>query len=182
MSYGKAFNKGSRVFNYRKIEKIFTLFALMVCCLTLTAISIFFKFGWESILLFLPLIFGVILTYKCYPNYKKTLKSFVDFILYFSSSITAIVYIIISTNIFEVLGENLKTYSAIIFLVLYLIAIITVVKCCVSYCDAVEAYRDETDKHIVQHDLKTAQLKSDSKLSTSSKFSMVIMALYILLK
>ena len=127
MIYGKAINKGLYVFNYNKKEKIFTLFIIMLCCLTLTVISIIFNFGWKSTLLFLPLFFGVILTYKCYPNYKKSLKSSVDFILYFSSSITAIVYIIKSASIFKLLGQNLKMHPETIFSALYFIAIVTVI-------------------------------------------------------
>lgn len=69
-----------------------------------------------------------------------------------------------------------------IFSVLYFIAIITVIKCCVSYCDAVEAYRDETNKHIVQQDLNNAQLIDEKKLNASSKISIVIIAIYLLFK
>lgn len=170
------------MFNYNKKEKTFTVILLLLCLVILTSISYIFKFRWKSILLFLPLFFGIYITYKSYPNYKKTLKSFVDFILYFSSSITAIAYIIIHAPIFDVLGKSFKINSSMIFLLLYFIAIITVIKCCVSYCDAVEAYRDETNNHISKNEKNRVYIPREEKERIDTKAGLMAFLLYLLLK
>lgn len=182
MKYGKAPNRGLHVFNYNRKEKTLTVILLLLVLVILTSISYIFKFGCKSTLLFLPLFFGIFITYKSYPNYKKTLKSVVDFILYFSSSITAIAYIIIHEKIFDVLGKSFEINSIMIFLLLYFIAIITVIKCCVSYCDAVEAYRDETNIHISKNERNRVHIPSDEKARIDTKAGLMVFLLYLLLK
>ena|GEM_PF-3946060 len=170
------------MFNYNRKEKALTIILLLLSLVILTFISYIFKFGWKSILLFLPLFFGICITYKSYPNYKKTLKSFVDFTLYFSSSITAIVYIIMHAKIFDVLGKSFKIDPSMAFLLLYFIAIITVIKCCVSYCDAVESYRDETNNHISKNKKNRVYIPSDEKTRIDTKAGLMAVLLYLLLK
>ncbi|EFH3862529.1 hypothetical protein JF078_004728 [Salmonella enterica] len=99
-------------------------------------------------LMYLPFIMGLIFCYFLYPKYKKALKSYVDSILYFQASLVAII-LVIKTVIKvpeDIFTQHLNSIHG--FLYVYAMAIVAVIKCCVSYCDGYLSYMDEREQHI----------------------------------
>lgn len=100
------------------------------------------------ILIFLPLIFSLILTYFVYPKYSKSLKAVVDFIIYIPTSIAASVFLLrLALDIpVSTLSDLFNSY--LIAGYAYFIAIAVATKCCISFCDTVFSYKLENSTHI----------------------------------
>ncbi|GKV86235.1 hypothetical protein WCU81_06085 [Pectobacterium atrosepticum] len=100
------------------------------------------------ILIFLPFIFSLILTYFVYPKYSKSLKAVVDFIIYIPTSIAASVFLLrLALDIpVSTLSDLFNSY--LIAGYAYFIAIAVATKCCISFCDTVFSYKLENSTHI----------------------------------
>ncbi|WP_086528012.1 hypothetical protein [Enterobacter cloacae] len=119
------------------------------CSITLILLGYELKanfFGY--ILIFLPLIFSLVLTYFVYPKYSKSLKAVVDFIIYIPTSIAASVLLLrLALGIPVSTLTNLFN-SYLIAGYAYFIAIAVATKCCISFSDAVFSYKLEQSTHI----------------------------------
>ena len=100
------------------------------------------------ILIFLPLIFSLVLTYFVYPKYSKSLKAVVDFIIYIPTSIAASVFLLRLALDIPVSTLTVLFNSYLIAGYAYFIAIAVATKCCISFCDAVFSYKPEHSTHI----------------------------------
>jgi len=99
----------------------------------------------------LPLLFGLFFTALFYKKYGKFLKSSVDTILYFQTSIIATLSVI--KTVVKKVPENLfadHIHTPYGFFYLYAMAIAAVTKCCVSYCDSKVYFKEENDKLIIE--------------------------------
>lgn len=99
----------------------------------------------------LPLVFGLFFTKLLYKNYGKFLKASVDAILYFQASVLAVL-LVMKTYVKEVPADlftsHLHTKHG--FLYVYAMAICSVTKCCISYCDSKVSQKEEHNKLVAK--------------------------------
>ncbi|WP_434747428.1 hypothetical protein [Pantoea sp. Lu_F5_004] len=168
--------KKSKIYNLKKILIIVAFF-----CFFLTIIAVKFKLGTKSALLFLPVFIAITFTRCVYPKYKKTIKSAVDFILYFSASLTAVSYIVIKDGYLNEIQSKIEIDPLLIFIITYSIAITTLVKCCISYCDAVESRHEEFTKLLQESTEKKIEAERKNKDSEVNKLFIVVATLFFLI-
>ncbi|WP_052250335.1 hypothetical protein [Enterobacter sp. Bisph1] len=101
---------------------------------------------WGYLLIDLPLIFGIALTRFIYPSFKKFLKSAVDTVLYLPASIAA-AYLIVKYRL-DLTNQDLYSIfnSTLGAVYIFCLAVAAVMKCCISFSEAVSAYREESIK------------------------------------
>lgn len=130
-------------------DKKITYWLILACSIILLFVGYKLKanfFGY--ILIYLPLMFSLILTYFVYPIYSKSLKAAVDFIIYVPTSIAASVFLLrLALNIPVSTLTNLFN-SYLIAGYAYFTAIAVATKCCISFYDAVLSYKLENSTHI----------------------------------
>jgi len=122
-------------------------FLITIAAITLFVISYLLKlppFGY--FLMYLPLLLGLLFTWGIYPRYSKSLKAYVDGILYFQSSIIAILLVMktaapVPEDFFL---KHLQSLPG--FFYVYAMAIVAVIKCCVSFRDGRVSYTEEKNK------------------------------------
>lgn len=129
-------------------------------------------------LMCLPLFFGLLFTLGMYPRYGKSLKSFIDAILYFQASIISI--LLVMKTVIKVPEDFFTShlYSLHGFFYVYAMAIVAVIKCCVSYFDGRVAYKEENKKVAEQANNTTDTVK---KLGNEKKLSLVVGTILITL-
>lgn len=159
----------------------FFLFLLILAVIILSIISFLLNLPLCGyFLMYFPLLFGVALTWGIYPHYSKSLKSYIDGILYFQSSIVAILLVIgaaipVPKDFFLKYLQSLPG-----FFYVYAMAIVAVIKCCVSFRDGKTSYTEEKNKIFKKKDInesnenKTLPLV-ENKLSTTNGYKINIL-------
>jgi hypothetical protein len=120
----------------------------------------------------LPFLCGLLITRMLYRNYSKFLKSSVDAILYFQTSLIAIV-LVIKTVVKEVPDDLFTSHLHTMrgFLYVYFMAIAAVTKCCISYCDSKVYYQEEYKNLVAKAEAVSMQKK---KIHKQRKTSLLI--------
>lgn len=145
---------------------------VFISLLVISTISYLLDIGFCGfILMCLPLFFGLLFTSGMYPRYGKSLKSFIDAILYFQASIIAVLLVI--KTVIKVPEDFFTShlYTLHGFFYVYAMAIVAVIKCCVSYLDGRMSYKEEKQKIAEQASNTTDMVK---KLSSEKKLSLVV--------
>ncbi|MEI7133648.1 hypothetical protein WCT93_02635 [Pectobacterium atrosepticum] len=128
-------------------EKAFNtaIWIIVFCSIFFAVIAYSFNSNFLGyLLIFLPLIFSLLITWCTYVRYSKSLKAIVDFIIYIPASIAASLFLLrLALDIPNSTFVNLFSSLAVAFYA-YLLAIAVATKCCVAFCDAVFSYKSES--------------------------------------
>jgi len=124
-------------------------------------------------LMYLPLLIGLFFTWGIYPRYSKSLKSYVDGILYFQSSIIAI--LLVMRTVVPVPDDFFLKHLQSLhgFFYVYAMAIVAVIKCCVSFCDGRSSYIEETNK--IAQEMKKVTVVTEDKVSSGNDIKLNVL-------
>lgn len=116
------------------------LIIVSVVFISIYTTSLIINFFKVFLLLFIPMFFGLVISFYCIPKINDFLKPLVDTVLYIPASILAVCYILNTvTNINDEL-KKAEIQHWYVYLALCIIAGSTIIKCSIAYSESFSKY------------------------------------------